>query len=345
MVFRYLNGPVFGLGVALIFLPATSGIAAAQELSLNYESLSSLEEPLATEIGDITLVLTGLLDISMSNGSEDNGAPDASLIGNAQVAALGQLPNSWRVSLTYFGQYATDAAIGLRSDEQFIDNGAISVGSAWGTLLVGDVSGLVREQTRRRRGAGNGILAFDDVLGHLDDPGAGYHGRFGPWVVSAVVDRDGNLDAGAMFQRPAGNRDYRIAFRATDAVYRTADGSGRFDTRAVAAVAEMIYGSTTYDAGVGLERLTSITRKADRWFVSAGARTKAGVVGISIGAHFGRIEGQDEFSAALGLQYDIARGLSANLGFNHARANVVIDDATFVDIDETEVVVSTRYSF
>ncbi|MCE2474501.1 MAG: hypothetical protein J4F47_02805 [Alphaproteobacteria bacterium] len=91
MAFRYLNGPVFGLGVALIFLPATSGIAAAQELSLNYESLSSLEEPLATEIGDITLVLTGLLDISMSNGSEDNGAPDASLIGNAQVAALGQL--------------------------------------------------------------------------------------------------------------------------------------------------------------------------------------------------------------------------------------------------------------
>lgn len=58
----------------------------------------------------------------------------------------------WRVSLTYFGQYATDAAIGLRSDEQFIDNGAISVGSAWGTLLIGDVSGIVREQTRRRRG-------------------------------------------------------------------------------------------------------------------------------------------------------------------------------------------------
>ena len=345
MVSRYLHGPVCGLCVALLLLPAAPGSAAAQELSLNYESLSSLEEPLATEIGDITLVLTGLLDTSMSAASEDNGASDAGLIGNAQVAALAQLPNSWRVSLTYFGQYATDAAIGLRSDEQFIDNGAISVGSAWGTLLVGDVSGIVREQTRRRRGAGNGILAFDDVLGHLDDPGAGYHGRFGPWVVSTAVDRDGNLDVGAMFQRPAGNRDYRITFRATDAVCRTADGSGRFDTRAVAAVAEVIYGSTTYDAGVGLERLTSITRKLDRRFVSAGVRTKVGVVGISLGAHFGRIEGQDEFSAAAGLQYDIARGLSANLGFNHARADFAVDGATLMQLDESEAVVSIRYSF
>ena len=345
MVCRYRHGPVIGLGVALILLSSAPWTAAAQELSLNYESLSSLEEPLAVEIDDITLVLTGLLDTSMSAGSEHDDATDAGLIGNAQVAALAQLPNSWRVSLTYFGQYATDAAIGLRSDDQFVDNGAISVGSAWGTLLVGDVSGIVREQTRRRRGAGNGILAFDDVLGHLENPGAGYHGRFGPWVVSTAVDRDGNLDVGAMFQRPAGNRDYRIAFRATDAVYRTSDGSARFDTQAVAAVAEMIYGSTTYDAGVGLERLTSITRKSDRWFVSAGVRTKAGVVGISAGAHFGRTEGQDEFSAAMGLQYDIARGLSANLGFNHAHADVAVDGASLVQLDESEAVVSIRYSF
>ena len=345
MVSRPLHRPVLGLGVALVLLFGAAETAMAQELSLNYESLSSLEEPLATEIGDVTLVLTGLLDASMSDHSEDDDAPDAGVIGNAQVAILAQLPNSWRVSLTYFGQYATDAAIGLRSDEQFIDNGALSVGSAWGTLLVGDVSGIVREQTRRRRGAGNGVLAFDDVLGHLDDPGAGYHGRFGPWVVSTAVDRDGNLDVGAMFQRPAGNRDYRIAFRATDAVYRTVDGSGRFNTRAVAAVVEMIYGSTTYDAGVGFERLASETWKPDRWFVSAGVRTKAGVVGLSIGAHFGRIEGQDECSAALGVQYDIARGLSANLGFNLARADIAVDGASLMQVDESEAVVSIRYSF
>lgn len=79
--------------------------------------------------------------------------------------------------------------------------------------------------------------------------------------------------------------------------------------------------------------------------MSAGVRTKAGVIGLSIGAHFGRIEGQDEVSAALGLQYDIARGLSANLGINHAKADVTVNDATFMQVDDTEAVVSVRYSF
>lgn len=88
MVFRYLHGPVFGLGIALFLIPAAPGTGAAQELSLNYESPSSLEEPLAAEVGDITLVLTGLLDTSMSTGSEHDDAPDAGPIGNAQVAGF-----------------------------------------------------------------------------------------------------------------------------------------------------------------------------------------------------------------------------------------------------------------
>ena len=93
------------------------------------------------------------------------------------------------------------------------------------------------------------------------------------------------------------------------------------------------------------ERLTSIDREPDRWFVSAGVRTKAGVADLSIGAYLGRIEGQDEVSAALGLQYDVARGLSANLGINHAKADVTVEEATFMHVDETEAVVSIRYSF
>ncbi|MCY3703375.1 MAG: hypothetical protein OXG16_11920 [Rhodospirillales bacterium] len=343
MALQSLHRPFLGLGIASIILAAACESADAQDVSLNYENLSSLEEPLATEVGDVTLVLTGLLDASLSDGAEHDGTSDTGLIGNAQLAILTQLSNSWRVSLTYFGQYATEGTAGFRSDERTIGNGAVSIGSAWGTILGGDVSGIVREQTRRHRGVGNGVLAFDDVMGQLDEFGGAYLGRFGPWVLSAVADGDGNLDTGAMFQRPAGNRDYRITFRATDGVYHTA--LERFDTRAAAVVVEMIYGSTTLDAGVGLERLASSGRKADRRFVSAGVRTKAGVVGFSIGAHFGRIEGQDEQSAALGIQYDLARGLSANLGLNHRQADVTVDGATFLQVEETEAVVSMRYSF
>ena len=100
----------------------------------------------------------------------------------------------------------------------------------------------------------------------------------------------------------------------------------------------------TFD-GVRLARLTSIDREPNRWFVSADVRTKAGVVGLSIGCRFGRVEGQNEVAAALGLQYDIARDLSANLGINRAKADVTVEEATFMHVDETAAVVSIRYSF
>ena len=53
---------------------AAAGSAAAQDISLNYESLSSMEEPLAVEIGDTTFVLTGLVDASSTHDAHDDDA-------------------------------------------------------------------------------------------------------------------------------------------------------------------------------------------------------------------------------------------------------------------------------
>ena len=333
------------LGVVAVTAMAAAHPATAQNISLNYESLSSLEEPIATEIGDVTFLLTGLVDASLTRDTDDDDAGGADLIGNFQLSALTQLSNRWRVGLTYFGQYATDDAPGSGTDDTYTDNAALSVGGVWGTVLGGDVSGVVREQTRRLRGAGNASLAFDDVLGVLEDRGGGYVGRFGPWVVSTVADGDGNFDLGATFQRPAGNKDYRLTLRATEGVYTAADGSGRFDTRAGGVVGELTYGSMSFDAGTGYERLSSNGPDADRWYVSSGVRTKTGVVSLSLEGHFGRIEGEDEVSAAFGLQYDVARGLSANLGLNYAKARVMLDGARFVDTRDSMAVLSLRYSF
>ena len=319
--------------------------APAQDISLNYESISSLEEPIATEIGDVTIVLTGLLDASLIRDTGDDNDTDAGLIGNFQVSALTQLSNRWRVGLTYFGQYAAGEPSESDSEDRYSDNAAVSIGGMWGTVLGGDVSGIVREQTRRLRGAGNASLAFDDALGVLADRGGGYMGRFGPWVVGTVADEDGNFDAGAMFQRPAGDKDYRLTLRATRGVYTAADGSRRFDTRAGGIVGEVIHGSTSFDAGVGHERFSSSGPDADRWYVSAGVRKKVGVMSLSLEGHFGRIESRDEVSAAFGLQYDVARGLSANLGLNHAEVRLALDGATFVDTRDTKTVLSFRYSF
>ena len=329
-----VGAPLATILIASAIVP----FAAAQEISLNYERLSSLEEPIATEVGDVTIALTGLLDTRLSVRSQDTDAADA--IGNAELRASTQWPGRLRVGVAYFGQYAT-----IEGDDAYEDNAAVSLGGAWGTALAGDVSGVVREQTRRLRGAGNGFLAFDDFLGERESRAGGYVGRFGPWVASAVVDADGNVDAGAMFQRPSGDKDWRFTFRAAEGRYRAADRSVRLDSEGVGVVGELVHGSTTLDAGVGLERLTSPAVEVGRWYVSAGVHTKIGVVSMSLGGHYGRIESEEEVSAAFGLQYDIARGLSANLGLNHARAKVAQSGIALVDTRDTEAVLSLRYSF
>ena len=104
----------------------------------------------------------------------------------------------------------------------------------------------------------------------------------------------------------------RLTARFAKGAYTSADRR-RFDTRAAGGVGELIYGSSAYDVGVVYERLSSGGLDMDRWYVSAGARTKTGVLSLSVEGHYGQIEGQDEVSAALGVQYDLARGLSVNL--------------------------------
>ena len=338
------TGRVRAIAAAVFLTVATGGIAAAQDIPLNYERLSSMEEPLATEIGDVTLTLTGLVDAPLTVEFEDDEAADSGLVGNFQTGALVQLRNRWRVSLSYFGHYASDEAFSSRPDRRYVDNVALSVGSAWGTVAGGNVSGVVREQTRRRRGAGNAALEFDDALGGLDEWGSGYTVRLGPWLVGAVVDDNADFQLGAAFRRPIDNTDYRFTLRGGRGVHVPPNSSIEFDSTTIAAVGEVIYGSTSFDAGLGYERLSSRGPDAVRRFVSTGVRGKTGMLGWSLEAHYGRIEDDAEVAVALGVQYDIARGLSANFGLNHARAKADAGTVRLVDIRDTTGILSLRYS-
>jgi len=336
------------LSLAAILITGLFGTISpvlAQDVSLNYESLSSLEEPLAVEVGDVTLVLTGLLDAPVNFDLEGDQATDADFIGNVQFSARTQLPNRWRIALAYFGQYVSDRAFVSGPDNQYTDNIAFSVGSYWGTVLVGNISGVVREQTRRLRGAGNAMLAFDNVFGGLEDDGGGYFVRFGPWVFSGMMDEDENFDFGAMYQRPTGTRDYRLTARFTDSEHVSADGTQKFSTTAFSGVGEMIYGSTMWDIGAGYEYLDSDNLNVQRWYVSTGMRTKTGILTFSIEGHYGQIESGHEASAALGVQYDLGRGLSANLGLNYAESRVTRGDTRITDTKGRQASFSLRYSF
>lgn len=320
--------------------------AGAQQLvSLNNDRLLSMEEPLAKRIGHTTFVMTGVLDSAYIYDAEDKDSVDnAEFFGNFQIDALSQLSNRWHLGLSYFGQYSATDVFESRSDSEYRDNASLSIGSSWGRILTGNVFGVVREQTRRLRGVGNAELEFDQFLGGIDDQSSAYVGRFGPWIVSSAVDGDGRFDLGATFQRPITNMDYRVTVRTNKGSYID-DVEREYDTKAVGIVAEVVYGSMLFDIGGGKERFHSRQLKTKRWFVSTGVRKKFGALSVSAEWHTGRVAGSTEKSTALGVQYDIARGLSGNLGINRAKVKAQLEKKGFIEAESTRTILSLRYSF
>ena len=350
---KHKTTPWFRLFWAVVIFTCaigTAGHAAAQEIFLNYDDMSLFEAPLATEIGDVTLLLKGTATGAWIH-KRKNDDSDESFNGGFQAGVQTQLPNRWRIRLSYTGRYATDpqespdAGFASRVDEEYEDAVMLSVGGAWGTVVSGNVSKVVRDQTRRSGGAGASSLSFDDVFGSLGDWGGGYLVRMGPWVLSAVVDEEGDFDVGAMYQRPIAEKDYRLTARYTQGVFTSADGVRRFDTKAVSGVGELIYGSALFDLGAGYETLSSPGLEFEQWYVSSGVRIKIGVLSLSVEGHYGRIEDVEKTSAALGVQYDLARGLSANFGLNYEDASVSLGGVNLIASKGTKAVLSLSYSF
>lgn len=326
---------------------ADAGPAVAQGGLPNPDRHSPLEEAVAMEVGDVTLTLTGATEARYTAGADDDEDNGPGLIASLEMVAKIQLPNRWRVELGYAGQLVSDEALSPEENEKYTDDAALSVAGALGTVSLGNVSETVRDQTRRRRGFGNATLAFDDFHGEPSDRSAGYAGRVGPFVASGVLDDDGNVDVGLTFQRPIGNRsrDYRFTFRSGQGAYEAADESLLFTSQGYGVVGEVVYGSTLLDVGLGQERFSSAGVNATRLYISWGIRRKIMVWGLSLEGHYGEIEGQEEVSAALGIQYDLARGLSANFGLNHEDAQVALGDVRFLDASDTKALFSLRYSF
>ena len=341
-----------GLAAVPLALVAPLGAAQAQEVSLNYDRLSSLEEPLAIAVGDITIQVQGVLDAPViGEFDEVTGGEriEVEFVSNFQVSAETQLGNRWTVGAVYFGQYSshpqTVFLTNFMGPEEYNDNVAGFVATSFGTVIGGNVNQQVRELTRRTRGVGNGFLAFDDFYGQIARWGGAYVGRFGPSTLGAVVDENGDFEVGFEYQRPLGRRDVRFAGRFRQGEFTAADGITRFRTQGIGAVGEIEYSTSIFDVGLGYENLDGLFTDTQRWFVSAGAQTQLGQVRLSGEGHYGRVAGDDEITAAIGAGYDVARGLSLNLGLNYQDARIVSDGVTLVNTEEGQAVASVRFSF
>ena len=327
----------------------TSVSAQANDRLAYREALSWFEKPLAVEIGDVTLQLRGSLEqAAVADLNADTVT--AKTAGVLHFSAETQLRNQLTIGAQYSAGYDTEPGsitdVGGGGDgKKYSDDTFAFVSGTWGKVAVGNVSGTVIHETVRQLQVGNAALAFAGSFGGLGDWSASYRGRFGPGVVSAAVDEDANVTAGLRFSRPLGNKDYGFAVRGTLGSFTPADKSGDLDTKGILAVADVIYGSTLIDLGFGYEKLQSNVVDAQRIYLSGGLKHKTGAITLSASGHFGALEHNMESAFALGGRYDIARGLSANLGVNYANLDAVVDGVTIEKKDALEAILSMRYDF
>lgn len=323
-------------GVALTFLSAS---AHGQDRRLFYDQISLVEEPLATQLGDTTLSLRGSVELPVQISTTSKKA-EFGFRGAFEVKAETQLENSLKVAASYAAEYDY-----LNSD-QFTDKVILSASGFLGSLYIGNVSDMLRENLARRSGVGNADLAYDGNWGQLGRWSVAHLSRHGPFRTGLAVDEDGKFELGFVFQRPVQTLEHKYSLRLTHGEFTPSGTTSGFDTLSAEGVAELIYGSSTFSLGAGLERLKGPLSDGDRWFISGGAQTKIGVVSLSADAQYGQLDGQGALSAALGARYDIARGASVNLGVNYKNADVILDGVQLrKDDDVVEGVLSLRYDF
>lgn len=329
----------------------TSQATSENQFTLNYDRLSLIEGPIALEIGDITFLLSGSIDLESLKRTNDDSTMN-NLFTTVELSFNTQLPNRWRVQGLVLGEASTASnPRRIIDDFDYVKRLALFISGTWGSFLIGDLHRLVRGDTRRISNAGDSYLYFDDFIGKLAQRNGGYRGRYGPWVVSAVFDQDSDYDCGMVSQRPLGNKDFRVTLRGMRGTFEPKTKTGTYATQGVISVGEIIYGSTIFDVSLGYEELRPKIPQLggasvmSRTFLSLGILRKTGVASTSLETHWGEFNGEREFSVALGVQYDVARGLSVNFGWNYWNTHSPFRKTEIFNARDSEVIISLQYDF
>jgi opacity protein-like surface antigen len=328
------------IGVLSVGFTGIISKSAIAESGLNPDNLSFFEEPLAVDLFGFTLRYNQLIDLPVTFDFKKDDE-DFNPRTNFQVNLERQLPNAITIGGTYLGIYDDAEA------DEYDDRWEVYGSSVWGRLSGGEVNSSVREATRRWRGTGNAELEFDDFLGTLseEDLGGAYSLRLSAYTLNIGLDEHGNSDFGITYERPNKYIDIKATARYTDGEFKPENSSHVFETEGIGFVTQIEYGSLAADLGLGYERLESGTVKGERKFISAGLHYKIRRLTLSGEGHWGEIDGFDEESYALGARYDLARGLSLNLGYNYAKSDVTLDGLRLQNEDISKFISSLRYEF
>ena len=325
-----------------------SAPANGEPVSLNYDTLAFIEKPVAKKMKGFTLTHKQLVDLGIARNMYTN-ANELRLRGTFELGVERQLKNAWTLGATYNLSYkANPSALVNGTGIDGIDlthRAAGYVGGVFGRVSAGSVTEMTKELTRRLRGTGNAELQYDGPLGAPNHLGLSYKGRLSAFTGVLAVDYKGRFDVGVAYERPARKFDQRYTLRLTSGDVTSADGRDHLQTLAATLVGEVIRGRLRMDASLGVEQLDGSIINEKRFWLSAGAGWKFGRFTVSGEGTTGWTGGQQDWGVALGGRYDIAKGMSINLGINHHENSGAIHGVQLYERSKTEVILSARYEY
>ena len=327
------------MGFAASMLCSLPALADGQGVPINYDNISFFEEPLAVGIGAATINANILVDQAVRyNSTTEDDTYNTQVIGDVSIEA--ELPNSVQVGVNYVGNYDRLAENDENDEnDEYTDDVAVYLSDEWGTLAGGNVTGSVREKTRRSRGFGNADLVNDDFVGQLDETGGFYSILYNSYEISITADQEGRGEAGLSFERPIGKSVYFASARLRKGnTTETSEVAVDADTYGGALVAKYTYASFLIAGQLGYELVDrkGAGGKDDHIFGSIGAKYKYESYRFSVEGALGRYDGGDRRAFALGSRVDVARGISINSGLNYNYTN---------NNDDTTALLSARYEF
>ncbi len=317
--------------------------ADSLESGINYDKMSFLEEPLAIDLGAATFSTRALVDQSIEYDTIDENDKYNTRI-NADFTLETQLPNNWQAGIRYFSDFNR---LNNASRDKYEDNIAFFFSDEIGTFAFGNVTNSVFENTRRMRSVGNADLTNNKFLGDMDETGAYYAVRLNSYILSLVADQEGRAEGSVSYERNIGEHNIFVSGRLhkgevsengdIENVGSNAVITDQGKTYGAAAVGSFTYGALLFDSEVGYEVIdTAQNDKNDHPFASVGMSYKIRALSLSAEGGVAQYDNNDLRSAALGARYDIARGLSLNMGLNY----------TYVDDnDKMKGISSFRYEF
>jgi len=326
---------------ATLFCSALIVSNQAFSLGFNYDSFSFIESPVASHVGDTTIELLGLVDLAGDFAQE---AEESSIVSmDLQIGLERQLQSSKTFGTIILGEYQSDL------DDAFEATAEMYYGGIWGELSLGTVNKKAAELTERNTSAGKASLSFSGTSGSLSNLGLSYSGRMGPSQYAISVDDEGRLGIGGAFQRPIDDKDYRFAINMVSGDFDSDESNPEvdfeFDTTSINFLTELVYGSSIFDLALGVEKFDSDERSFNRNYLSLGVAHKVGALSFSAQVLKGDVDGFDQSSYALGAGYDLARGLSLNLGISRSNSDLDKSDLSIQSVETSKEMLSIRYQF